>query len=97
MFLAAEVTFLTEAFPTVLTYVGFLPSVKLHVVPQRAGVRQQLWTEAALNLWEESQNIIFYILNLRINLQRWEDDKKKKEIKKNHPSLWKWKDVGEKV
>lgn len=74
VFLAAEVTFLTEAFPTVLTYVGFLPGVKLHVVPQRAGVRQQLWAKGALNLWEESQKIIFYILNLGINLQLREDD-----------------------
>lgn len=69
-----------------LTYVGFLPGVKLHVVPQRAGVRQQLWAEGALNLWEESQTIIFYILNLRINLQLREEDKKNKEIKKTPPA-----------
>lgn len=48
-------TFLTEAFPAVLTYVRFFPRVELHVVPQRARVRQQLWAERALNLWDQTK------------------------------------------
>lgn len=68
------VTFLTEAFPAVLTYVRFFPCVKLHVVPQRARVRQQLWAECALNLGEKSK-IILQKLHLTINLQLSEEKK----------------------
>lgn len=51
-----------------LTYVRFFPCVKLHVVPQRARVGQQLWAECALNLWEKTK-IILEKLHLTINLQ----------------------------
>lgn len=51
-----QVPFLTEALPTVLTDVRFLPRVQLHVVPQRARVSQQLAADCTLHLWRLSVN-----------------------------------------
>lgn len=50
---ASDVTFLTEALPTVLTDVRFFPRVEFHVVPQRARVSQKLAADCALHLGEE--------------------------------------------
>lgn len=57
-----------------LTYVRFFPAVKLHVVPQRARVGQQLWAECALNLQGKTK-IILEKLHFRINLQLSEEEK----------------------
>ena len=52
---ASDLTFLTEALPAVLTYVRFFPRVELHVVPQRAGVSQQLGADCTLHLRENNK------------------------------------------
>lgn len=48
--MALEVSFLTEALPTVLTDVRLFPCVEFHVVPQRTGVCQQLRANCTLHL-----------------------------------------------
>lgn len=53
--LSPDVTFLTEALPAVLTDMRLFPRVQLHVVPQRAGVSQQLGAECALHLTDKTR------------------------------------------
>lgn len=52
---ASDITFLTEALPTVVTDVRFFPRVELHVVPQRARVSQQLGADCTLHLREKTK------------------------------------------
>lgn len=49
---AADVTFLPETLPAVLTDVGLLPRVQLHVEPQGVVVGQQLGADCTLHLGE---------------------------------------------
>lgn len=69
---ASDVTFLTEALPTVLTDVRFFPRVEFHVVPQRARVSQKLAADCALHLGEEkhksSTSSFFLIKHFRFKL-----------------------------
>lgn len=64
-----DLTFLAEAPPAVLTHVRLLPRVELHVVPQRATVRQQLGAERALHLRQKTGiRGGFCFMNMKIRL-----------------------------